>query len=454
MPVIFFMLGMVIDLGNLYNIRARAQRAADAAALAGALVSNTTDNSQVVPKAQEYAGLNDFPISDPRVTVVVTPQYSAGNLNTVRVVVRRNADVYFAPVFEALLKALYLPEQAVLFSRNVGASAVAEKLVPQKISLGGNYGIADPNVSPANNSVFGPFANYNFGDPWSTQFLQDGTVNPRYTEKQGWHEFEMTPSSKFLSDDGRIHVQIFDPDSYSKSGDSYDETRAANPKITVPTGTNVTKTRYEVIGPDGRLIASAEYADDATTDEKWVLPPGFDIPVPSGETRPYKIRVKALEGASENGYKLRAGPKQGLGLTDVQWNEQFGDKGGKDRSNVMVPILAVDKLQMNFTKNGTVKFDLGYVPSTGANQQISFTKFDVDVGSTSIVYTCDTLPGQTFQGVLPVPGDGKETTDTFTMPNSYQGGNWSAQYVAGRGDTSSWQVASGGDGPGYVRLTK
>lgn len=457
-PLIFFLLGMVIDLGNLYNVRARAQRAADAAALAGAVVSSTTDNSQVVPTAENYAALNDFPVSDPRVQVSVTPNYGANRLNRVRVVVRRDVEVYFAPISEALFNAFGFGTQAVMFSRRVSAEAVAEKLVPVSLNLGDNYGIADPNVSPANNSVFGPFANYNFGDPWSTQFLQNGDVNPRYTEKNGWHEFELKLSSNFRSDDGRVHVQIFDPDSYSKSGDKYDESRTANSRVTskIPAGVepNVTKTRYEVVAPNGTLLAEAEYGADPTTDEKWVTPPGFNIPVTPGSSGPFKIRVKALEGASENGFKLRAGPSQGLGLTDLEWNAQFGDKRGTNPDNVVAPITASEKLQMNFTRNGTVNFKLGYVNPTGPGQQVSFTKFDVDVGSRSIVYTCDTLPNQEFLGVLPSPGDGRWSTDTFTLPDDYKGGMWSARYVAGAGDTSSWEIASNGGGPGYVRLTQ
>ena len=119
-----------------------------------------------------------------------------------------------------------------------------------------------------------------------------------------------------------------------------------------------------------------------------------------------------------------------------------------------MPIQADDHLQINFTQNGTVKFRLGYVPATQAGKTLTVSKFDVDVGSTKITYTCDTLPSDSFAGVLPVPGDGVWSNDDIPVPAGYTGGNWYAEYSAGKGDSSTWTLSGQGAGDSQVRLTK
>ena len=167
----------------------------------------------------------------------------------------------------------------------------------------------------------------------------------------------------------------------------------------------------------------------------------------------YKIKIRTTDGSSENGFQLRAGPADGADKPDDEWNQTYGDKGGTDQSNVAVNIDANDHLQLNFTKSGKVKFRLGYVPKEQAGKTISVNKFDVDVGATSIVYTCDTIPTP-FTGKIPQPGDGVWSTDDINVPESYTGGNWYAEYTAAQGDSSTWTLTgSGGDGR-EVRLIK
>ena len=78
----------------------------------------------------------------------------------------------------------------------------------------------------------------------------------------------------------------------------------------------------------------------------------------------------------------------------------------------------------------------------------------MDVGSSNITYTCDTLPGVTFKGTIPKPGDGVWSSDDIQVPAGYTGGNWYAEYTAGKGDSSTWTLSGGGDGDRQVRLTK
>ncbi|RYX84364.1 hypothetical protein EON83_10655 [bacterium] len=468
MPIIFGVCGLVIDLGQLQARRAQAQRAADAAALAGAMVSgSSTTSATVISTAERYAALNGFdPTSKKRVyRVTVTPSYGtqAGGTynNSVYVKVATDEPVYFAPVAEALLAAAGMKSSAVRFARTVSASARAEKLVHLPMSLGGPFGISDPNKAPSNLSVFGPDAYYNYGDPYSTRFRQNGDENPLYDKTDGYYNYNLTVPANYTSsqNDKFVHIQIFDPDSYSPNGtDKFDEYRTPNPankynnKKPQKHNKNTTTTVYE-LWKDGKKITEATYDDNPSTNEKWVEPPGFDVNLDTYGTGQYQIRVKAIDGASENGFLLRAGPTKGLNLNETDWNNQFGDKGGTAPDNILTPITATGDLQMNFTKSGTVKFRLGYINANQAGHDVQVSKFDVDVGSKTITYTTDPAIAGIAPGVIPQPGDGIWSTDTIHFPDTWKGGNLYAEYVAGAGDTSSWSLTGAGE-DGEVRLVE
>ncbi len=442
------LLGIVIDLGNLYNKRAQAQRAADAAAIAGAMEEKSGD---VENKAREYAELNGYKDGQNGATVRVI-----NNLNSttsdVRVVVARAEPVYFVPILEGFLKATGQAQAAAQFSRVVSAEGTATRRITLPLGLGGIYGVADPARSPTNNSVFGPDANYNFGDAYSAKYFQNGQPNDYYRETGGIGEYALNITSQYLSKYKDVELQIYDPDCYD-GPNGYDEIRDPNTNINPPpTGDKETVTQYQLIDPDGVIIATRTYGNDQAADGLWVTPDGFKFtPTRTGQ---YKLRISTLSGSSENGFQLRAGPSEGVGKTDDEWNNVYGDKNGASPNDVAVPIDANDHLQLNFTQSGKVKFRLGYVPDSQSGKTITVSKFDVDIGSTSIVYTCDTLPGQSFAGELPVPGDGVWSDDDIEVPAGYTGGNWYAQYTAGKGDSSTWKLSGKGDGRGQVRLTR
>ena len=449
-PMMIGVLGIVIDLGNLYSKRAQAQRAADAAAIAGAMEDPKTGN--IVAKANEYAKLNGYEDGINGATVKVMTNFG-GSSSDVRVVVARAEPVYFAPILEGFLKATGQSQAAAQFSRVVGAEGTATRRVTLPLGLGGIYGIADPSKSPTNNSVFGPDSNYNFGDAYSPEFLQDGvTTNPLYEKNAGIGEYTVNITSQYLSKYSDVALQIYDPDCYD-GPNGYDEIRDPNTKIKrAPKGSKETVTQYELFDPAGNSIAKATYGKDKKADGQWVTPDGFKFtPTQTGQ---YKLKVSTLSGSSENGFQLRAGPSEGANKTDTEWNDAYGDKNGASPNDVAVPIDADDHLQLNFTRSGKVKFRLGYVPPSQAGKTITVSKFDVDVGSKNITYTCDTLPGSSFNGVLPNPGDGVWSSDDISVPPSYAGGNWYAEYTAGQGDSSTWTLSGQGDGNSQVRLTK
>jgi len=454
LPVIFACLAMVIDMGNLYNIRARTQRAADAAALAGAITSDGTNAAAVTKAAQDYSGLNEFPVSDPTVNLIVQQGQGSGGTNTVRVVVQKRAAVYFSPIMESLIKRMGYPQQAVYFSRNVSSEAIAEKIGSFKMSVPGFYGIADASKAPANLGVFGPYANHQWGDPYSVLYNENGTPNAEYNPKG--YEYTITVNSNFKSSDNKLYVQVFDPDSYSPNGNSWDEEQSPNSanQTQSPTGNNNTRTQYDLLTMDDKVIATANYADDQSTNEKWTTPLGFDVDMNAYAGQQLKLRVHSTDGATENGYLLRAGPKEGLTLSDTEWNKQFGDNNNTDPSNIMASIVSEGSLQMNFTQSGTVKFALGYVSSDYAGKEITISKFDVDVGSQSITYTNSGLPNQTFAGTFPDTRNDTWNSDKITLPNNYPGGIFYAEYVAGKGDTSNWKITGAKSVDGSVYLSK
>ncbi len=450
-PMMIGVLGIVIDLGNLYTKRAQAQRAADAAAIAGAMDSGVT-GGDMFAKARQYAALNGYDDGVNGARVDVSSVVTQGDTE-LQVTVSRREAVYFAPILEGFLRAIGQSQSAAQFSRNVSAQGAARTRVSLPLGLGGVYGVADPSQSPVNNSVFGPYANYNFGDAYSVKYLQDGSPNPRYNTTGGVGEYTLNVTSEYLRKyPGDIALQIYDPDCYN-GANGYDEIRPPNTKINPkPTGPQETKTVYELYAPGAATpLATASYGADPTADGKWVTPNGFSFtPTMAGA---YKIKVRTTDGSSENGFQLRAGPASGAGKPDAEWNQTYGDKGGTAPNDVALGIDANDHLQLNFTQSGKVKFRLGYVPKNQAGKTISVNKFDVDVGSTSIVYSCDTIPDK-FTGTLPQPGDGVWSTDDIKVPDSYTGGNWYAEYTAGRGDSSTWTLSgSGGDGR-EVRLIR
>ena len=453
-PMMIGLLGIVIDLGNLYTKRAQAQRAADAAAIAGAMDADVS-GGDVVLTAREYAKFNGYDDGVNGAKVTVNSLVAQGDTE-VRVTVSRKEAVYFAPILEGFLQATGQSQSAAQFSREVSAQGTARKRTKLPLSLGGVYGVADPSQSPTNNSVFGPYANYNFGDAYSAKYFQDGTENDFYKGTGGVGEYTLNVTTDYLNKypGQKIALQIYDPDCYD-GANGYDEIRAPNGNIQPPpSGPQETTTVYELYAPEGITpLASATYGQDQASDGQWVTPNGFGfVPTVAGD---YKIKVRTTDGSSENGFQLRAGPEDGANKPDAEWNEIYGDIKGTDPDNIAVDISANDHLQLNFTQSGTVKFRLGYVKPDQAGKTITVNKFDVDVGGTSIVYSCDSLPGVVFPpGEIPQPGDGIWSKDNLDVPGDYTGGNWYAEYKAGRGDSSTWTLTgSGGENP-EVRLIK
>lgn len=485
LPIICGTCGLVIDVGQLQARRAQAQRAADAAALAGAYMSGL-DNSRVEPKSDEYAALNGF--SSARGDIISVSTYYQSNTlqnaaptNTVKVAVAHQERVYFAPICEALLSFMGWSEGAATFSRQVTARAVARKYVYLPMSTGGNYGIASGSQSVVNNIINGPYSAYDDADPYSGKYLLTGEPNPRYAQFNGYQNFTFHVSDQFKknSSDSKVYLQIFDPDSGNTDFNTVNLRQTPKfPNGVAPPPTGPAVTTFEVFkkNANGTLSpipgASKSYygGSDPANDMQWVTPDNFgiDLNTFASETGDYAVRVSTSAGNGSNSYALRAGPAEGLSLDQVTWNDRYGDKLGTDPSNIAVPMNADGRLLIGFQTNGTATLKLGYLGKEFAGKTVQVAHFDLDIGATSLSYSIDSLPNWSSPGFLPqnyldgarpTPGNGIWHTDSIPIPIDFQGGNLAAKYTAGvvanlGKDGSAWELFGEGTGNGFVRLVE
>lgn len=478
--------GLSIDVSNLYLQRANAQRAADAAALAGALrlmVGDDKDAADV--RAQEIATKNGYD-ADNDATFVSVINPDGAHPSYYQVQVAKRAPVFFMAVFGSREKL-------------VGAQATATYDVPVDLDIngGGEYG----KNGPVTLSMFGPYAQHQYGDSYSPLYLQNNKPNSMYESiGQYGYDFKVAIPKNYATVNGTdtVDLQIFDPDTYNGNGsadavegESMDEIRSpqgGNPRKSTVDGTanfnmNHTTTRYRLYDTKGTddpsddtLIAEAVYGADPSTDMKWVTPDGFtfDIKDPRWASRfaasgsdavDFRMNIKTINGSSENGFNLRAGPplptikktRVNKGKTQYQYKAagdnklRWHDNPPPFDSGNGTNITATGRIPMNFNSSGTATIKLGHV-AKGATQ-VSINKFDTDVGAQSVLYH-DTN-GNSWVGVL--SGNDEWKKDVYDLDSGYPGGDWTATYRAGTGDTSVWEMSYQGPSlnrPGGVRLVK
>lgn len=388
--------GLVIDIGMISLERHRMKRAADAAALAGG--QEMPDEAEAQTQAAIYATENGYTdgVDGTTITLMVNP--TGSNANWFRVTITHNVRFFFGQLIG-------------LSSRTITVFSTAQfnAYVPISINLAGTYGATNPNVTL---SVRGQNSPYEHGDPYSVLDLDNGDENPNYNP-DGYNYWVYVPSD-YASTNGTsiMKVEIWDPDSYG----NYDSSGA------------YTTTTYKLYRPDS---TPKDYTDDvclatytvggsSLTNNKWVNPSGFTIDTATYGTGKYRIQVKSGSGYNANGFSLRAGPN----------TPSFNANNGTS-------ITSTGALPIRFNKTGNVVMRLGYVPAQGAGTNMHINKFDTEIGSTSIIYSCDTL-AQTWTGTL--SSNSAWSEDVFQIPNSYTGGTWYATYHAGETDVSLWTM--------------
>jgi Putative Flp pilus-assembly TadE/G-like len=452
---------LVIDLGYRYYKRQDAQKAADAAALAGAF-RLWDGEASVLAWSNYYAALNGYDgrVRGTGVTTTIAPD---GDPSHCRVTLSKIEPLFFGSLLNPHM-------------RDVGATATAEarmSQVPINITGGGQYGAK----GPLNISVFGPDGYYDHGDAYSVTNLTNGNPNPLYNPDG--YDFAITVPSGYQAQFGtsQVMVEIFDPDCYNVGNDPHPNGTDRADEWWAPNGTtgnssNITTTRYALYWDNGTvndlsddvLLGSRSYGSDSSSDMRWVSPSGFTFDRAQYPTGKFRLNVKSTSGSSENGFNLRAGPPHNLTASSTPgWNSSTGwaHTPSEDawynaygKYSAIPTITGTGKLPMNFNVSGTVTVTMGYIAAQAASGQLFIDKFDTDVGAKSIVYSCDTL-SQTWPGTL--AANGTWARDTIPLPDNYAGGIWTATYQAGVQDTSIWSITSSKaipGQPGGIRLIR
>ena len=430
MVTLLFVVGaLVLDVGNMDSERAAMQAASDAAALAGAEYLPDTDAAREA--ALQMAQENGYVVGEHGVVEIQTiPNPDGAHPSRYLVIIKKR-------VVHSLAQVIGLRNSVV----TTHALATRTVNLPLKITGGGRYGFTDVQ----NPAQFGPYARYSYGDAYSTMYLDDGTPNPQY--EPGGYDYAIMIPADYESRNGTsiLRVEIFDPETWNVGNapnagpGKIDEIRYNPPGVPRPTHVRTT-TRYRLYAPDNTLIAEATYGPETTsaTDQKWITPTGFQFDlnsyIESGEAAQFRLNVKTIDGSSENGYNLRAGPPTGT----------FDPDNGTE-------ILAIGRLPTNFNVSGTIRIDFGIIPELEYGGKIYVRKFDTDVGAKTITYR-DKL-GNSWPGLL--ASNGTFVTDTIDLPNGYPGSVLDVEYVAGSQDTSVWEMYYEGlvaGQPGDIRL--
>ncbi len=466
LTVVIMLLAVVVDIGLLYQRKAKMQRAADSAALAGAhkLANFGTSREAYIaagdmaarPENGSYTkrGAEDIVINGvlgPYIANVGDSkfdiQYPAKDENGVqhnnwfRVVISRPQSALFGGMW---------PLNKQSYGVVASATALYETLAELDIKGTGTYGVAP---GPVNLSLFGPDGRYSYGDPYSTKRLNNGSANPKYNVNG--YDFAV----KVPANQRNTTVEIFDPDCYNSNGSANASANAID-ELRTSTGnggpSNATRTEYTLYWDRGTIDTNDDVrignprswaGNSPATDMKWIEAFEFDRANYVGGN--FRLNVRSTAGSSENGFDLRAGPKRTPSAPN--WNPENGST-----------IQAQGHLPINFNISGTTKMTLGRVPAVAGGGELVITKFDTDINSKSIKYTCDKIVGPQdggWYGTLST--DGTFATDTIRIPDAYKNinspGTWYAEYVAGDQDTSVWDMSytnAGPGAPGRIKLVR
>ena len=433
------MASLVVDVGFIQRQRARMQRAADAAALAGA--KQLPHEDLALLKARDFAALNGYTHNAESVSVTGKRNPDGKHSGWYQVAISKPINFFLAPIMG------YTDGTIVV-------TATASYTSPLPLYISGSSGEYGTN-GIMNLSCFGPYAPFTYGDAYSPKWLENGDENPYYDEDG--YDFILEIKDDYFAKNGTndICIQVFDPDCWNVGNaenagpGKVDEIRSAPSWPHPQPDTRYTTTRYQLYEPDSTpgdfsddvLIGEALWEPgDKWSDMQWITPEGWSFNLTTHGYGKYRINVQTLNGSSENGFNLRAGPPDACTGDQADW---YPDNGTE--------ITALGTLPINFNQDGTVNVDLGYIPPEAAGFDVYINKFDTDVGAKSVRYYDEY--GNQWPGLL--SGNGTFKLDVITMPEGYPGGRIFAEYVAGCQDTSSWQLYFDGkleDAPAELKL--
>lgn len=412
MMVFFLALGALLtDVGILYSEKAKMSKAADAAALAGALrLPNTTDARNA---ALNYTSLNGYTNGTRNITVTTTLNPDGSHPNWYQVVIAKPYQLWFARL-------------TGLNTTTVRAAATAEYIPYQPINIYGNGAYGTTGVQAL--EISGPYGRHDYGDPYSTRYL-DGDAysnNPEY-DANGYNFRLYVPSNySTINGTSTCKLELYDPYMQTNSS-SIDEKYNSH-------GSNYSSdtTVFTIYQPDATphdysddiQVATHSYGSTSSTTylKKWDTA-DFSFNTTTYGTGYYRVNVRSTNGSGGNAFQMRAGPPR-------SGSTAFNPNNG-------TAIEANQHLQIFFTSAGTVNFSMGYIPPEAAGAKVHIRNFDTDVGAVSANYHDNT--GQiNWTGQLSTNDTWRE--NVFTVPSGYPGGTLTATYTAGANDTSIWEM--------------
>jgi len=527
MGILMVIAALVIDIGTMSQARAEEQYVCDSGALSGiAEVVYTGSATTGIAKARQIVGQCGFVEGQNGVTRIllepynaITGAFSETSSDRFRCTIWRTLPQYFASVIG--ITSTYVQTYA---------TAAVFGTVPIDVSFGATVGFP----SAANLAQFGPEAPYNFGDCYSTRRLPSGQNNPRYNP-QGY-EFDMVIPADYVAATGsnRVRVEIFDANTWNlngatdpsllrdTNGDPTEPETGALDEIRSPAGESLsgysytelsTQTEWKIVDALGRTVALAQYGPVSNTsywthrqrpgsdainnvaagdtqqrvvDIKWITPNGFCFDATSW-TPPYKVFVRTVSGASENGYSMRVSADRASGVAFNPAQHAVTPGGA-------FAMYGAGRVPINFSVSSITGIPIGNVPA--AADKVTITNFDTDVGSEQVSFTMtsfDASQGRNYPVLFPAPasasgtnvvrdqagnryytnvpgnlsGNGNFASSEVDVPDrvvvpqvdangnllrdrngriiitdtrDYEGGDLAVSYTAGASDTSVWDV--------------
>jgi PKD repeat protein len=175
-----------------------------------------------------------------------------------------------------------------------------------------------------------------------------------------------------------------------------------------------------------------------------------DIATHDDGSRSLYLEVEGVDGWSENGFDLWAGPATPANLSasaDVNarnvWIDRqraMGVYDPHDTDGIVTYGDGVLPLNINHSTTGT--YVPGYIPPSVAGDDLRVYHWDNDVAGMSIFYSFEGYPGE-IEGALsggnswtPPP----EGYDLVPVPNPWVGGFFYARYASGAQDNSTWRL--------------
>jgi len=167
---------------------------------------------------------------------------------------------------------------------------------------------------------------------------------------------------------------------------------------------------------------------------------------PSDGSRTLFLDVRGVEGASENGFDLWAGPRYQTVPSEVNArNVDVVLHAGDYHSSAGATFFGIGHLPMNSNHSEWVTITLAYVPPEWAGRTIRVSAFDNDAGAQQVRFIFDTMSQQDWYHPGQLSGNNVWYDNGFAVPSqetgdNFYGGYLQAVYQAGASDTYGWKI--------------